>query len=279
MEKSKPMARESTTNLPASHQSIRSQGHLHQGGERDLDGAQETSRLFPHQLASFSCIGIPASTSVDVARMTSGYRPRIANAELRARRALAVDPVLWNQVRRAVDAVNPPGQFLLTCSAVPTDDAERHIGAGRFSFLRLRPMTLRESGVSQGGVSMAALPEGQSHSCADPGLAVADLAELERPLAAASRAAHNDPEQVRQVDVQRVDGRRRDPQRLAAQLRSLGRNVATEVSLATLAADAGGGAGAQSRRSWARWRPLPQACCAFASRSILAALENPPSWR
>ncbi|MCX5952155.1 MAG: DUF4143 domain-containing protein [Cyanobacteria bacterium] len=93
-----------------------------------------------------------------------------------------------------MDAVDAPGQFLLTGSAVPTDDAERHTGAGRFAFLRLRPMSLVESGAGQGGVSLAALLEGQPPSCADPGLGVADLAELvcrggwptqlERPLAA-----------------------------------------------------------------------------------------------
>ena len=30
-----------------------------------------------------------------------------------------VEPALWNQVRRAVDAVDAPGQFLLTDSANP----------------------------------------------------------------------------------------------------------------------------------------------------------------
>jgi predicted AAA+ superfamily ATPase len=138
-----------------------------------------------------------------------------------------------------VDAVEAPGQFLLTGSAVPADDAERHTGAGRFAFLRLRPMSLVESGAGQGGVSLAALLEGQPPSCADPGLGVADLAELvcrggwpaqlERPLAAAARAARDYLEQVRQVDVQRLDGRRRDPQRLGALLRSLGRNVADHL--------------------------------------------------
>ena len=138
-----------------------------------------------------------------------------------------------------MDAVEAPGQFLLTGSAVPADDAERHTGAGRFAFLRLRPMSLVESGAGQGGVSLAALLEGQPPSCADPGLGVADLAELvcrggwpaqlERPLAAAARAARDYLEQVRQVDVQRLDGRRRDPQRLGALLRSLGRNVADHL--------------------------------------------------
>lgn len=90
--------------------------------------------------------------------MGSPYRPRIADAELgalqlvassvlldvevAARQALAVDPALWNQVRRAVDATAEPGQFLLTGSAVPADDTARHTGAGRFAFLRLRPMAL-----------------------------------------------------------------------------------------------------------------------------------------
>jgi len=45
---------------------------------------------------------------------------------------------LWNQVRRAGDAADQPGQFLLTGSAVPADDASRHTGAGRFSFMRFR---------------------------------------------------------------------------------------------------------------------------------------------
>ena len=40
---------------------------------------------------------------------------------------------------------------------MPADGAERHTGAGRFSFLRLRPMSLVESGAGQGGVSLAAL--------------------------------------------------------------------------------------------------------------------------
>ncbi len=153
-------------------------------------------------------------------------------------------------------------------------------GAGRFSFLRLRPMSLVESGAGQGGVSLAALLEGEQPSCADPGLAVTDLAELvcrggwpaqlERPLAAACRAARDYLEQVRQVDVQRLDGRRRDPQRLGALLRSLGRNGATEVKLSTLAADAGGADG-----------PLDPRTVADHLQALerLMVLESQPAWR
>jgi Predicted ATPase (AAA+ superfamily) len=141
-------------------------------------------------------------------------------------------------------------------------------------------MTLGESGAGQGGVSLAALLEGSPPSCADPGLAVADLAELvcrggwpaqvDRPLAAACRAARDYLEQVRQVDVQRVDDRRRDPQRLAALLRSLARNVATEVSVSTLAADAGGADG-----------PLDPRTVADHLQALerLMVLEHQPAWR
>jgi predicted AAA+ superfamily ATPase len=211
--------------------------------------------------------------AVDPALVLAGARPRLLDQ-------WQVEPALWNQVRRAVDVCGEPGQFLLTGSAVPADDAARHTGAGRFSFLRLRPMTLLEIGAGQGGVSLAALLEGEPSSCADPGLAVADLAELVcrggwpaqlgRPLAATSRAARDYLEQVRQVDVQRVDGRRRDPQRLGTLLRSLARNVATEVSLTTLAADAGGADG-----------PLDPRTVADHLQALerLMVLENQPAWR
>jgi len=218
-------------------------------------------------------LGARQALAVDPALVLAGLRPRLLDE-------WQVEPALWNQVRRAVDAVAAPGQFLLTGSAVPADDAERHTGAGRFAFLRLRPMSLVESGAGQGGVSLAALLEGQPPSCADPGLGVADLAELvcrggwpaqlERPLAAASRAARDYLEQVRQVDVQRLDGRRRDPQRLGALLRSLGRNVATEVSLATLAADAGGADGPLDSRTVADY---------LQALERLMVLENQPAWR
>lgn len=184
--------------------------------------------------------------AVDPQLVLRGARPRLLDE-------WQVEPALWNLVRRAVDEAGEPGQFLLTGSAVPADDAARHTGAGRFAFVRLRPMSLVESGVGTGGVSLTSLFAGDPPGCGDPGLGVPELAELvcrggwpaqlERPLSAACRAARDYLEQVRQVDLQRVDGRRRDPQRLAALLRALARHVATEASLATLAADAGGADG------------------------------------
>jgi predicted AAA+ superfamily ATPase len=137
-------------------------------------------------------IGSRQVLAVDPGLVLAGPRPRLLDE-------WQVEPALWNQVRRAVDAVDEPGQFLLTGSAVPADDAERHTGAGRFSFLRLRPMTLLESGAGRGGISLAALLAGEPARGADPGLAVADLvelvcrggwpAQLDRPVATGGRMA------------------------------------------------------------------------------------------
>ena len=184
--------------------------------------------------------------AVEPALVLEGERPRLLDE-------WQVAPELWNQVRRAVDASGQPGQFLLTGSAVPADDANRHTGAGRFGFLRMRPMSLFETGASSGAISLRALFANGAPAVTDPGLSVQDLAALiarggwpaqqGRSLQAASRAARDYLEQVRQVDINRVGDRSRDPGRVGALLRSLGRHCATEVKRSTLAADAGGADG------------------------------------
>jgi uncharacterized protein len=130
-------------------------------------------------------------------------------------------PELWNQVRRAVDGSDQPGQFLLTGSALPPDDANRHTGAGRFGFLRVRPMSLVETGVSGGALSLRHLFAGELQATADSSLTVQDLcaliarggwpAQQGRSLLSATRAARGYREQVRQVDISRVGDRRFDP--------------------------------------------------------------------
>ena len=159
-------------------------------------------------------------------------------------------PELWDLVRREVDARRSPGQFILTGSATPTDDARRHSGAGRFSVMRMRPMCLAESRRSDATVSLTALLDGATQAAKDPGLTVAELAEvmarggwpalLELPLPAVARSLRDYLTQITHVDVLTIAGRRRDPVKIEALVRSLARNTATEVSATTLAADAAG---------------------------------------
>jgi len=71
-----------------------------------------------------------------------------------------------------VDDRRLPGQFVLTGSAVPADDVTRHTGAGRITRVRMRPMTLLESGHSDGLISLASLLGGGPGRANDAGIAV-----------------------------------------------------------------------------------------------------------
>ncbi len=65
-------------------------------------------------------------------------------------------PRLWDKVRNAVDADPTPNRFLLAGSSAPRHRPS-HSGAGRFLFLRMRPMSLTERGVDTPSVSLADL--------------------------------------------------------------------------------------------------------------------------
>lgn len=156
-------------------------------------------------------------------------------------------PEIWNHVRREVDERVDPGQFILAGSAQPTDDETRHTGAGRISRLRMRPMSLKELGTSNGEISLTALLEGQSGEATNPGLELEDLAEA---ISRGGWPAFRDlelPDALRRVrdylseiprDTQRLGPRHR-PERVTRLIQSLARNVATPVAAKTLAADAG----------------------------------------
>lgn len=191
-----------------------------------------------------------------------------------------VEPVIWNHIRRAVDDRGKPGQFILTGSAVPADDVTRHTGAGRLTRLRMRPMTLFETGHSTGAVSVKELLDGMPvPAVSDPGLSVADISrrvaaggwpghlayEVERSL----RAVRDYLEEIRRADISRVDETRRDPERVGRLLRSLARNVSTTVAVTTLAADAGGADGALDDHTVHDY---------LAALERLMIVEDQPAW-
>ena len=159
-------------------------------------------------------------------------------------------PAIWNHVRRAVDDRGRPGQFILTGSAVPRDDVTRHTGAGRFVRVRLRPMSLFESGHATGEVSLEAVLAGEPPRAADPGLDIRHLAERVavggwpglqgQPTPGVLRVLRGYVDEVRRTDVQRVQGVEHDPERIHLLMRSLARHTSTMASLATLARDVGG---------------------------------------
>jgi predicted AAA+ superfamily ATPase len=180
---------------------------------------------------------------LDASVLLEGTRPRLVDE-------WQLVPEIWNQVRRAIDdSGGRPGAFILTGSAVPPEDRARHTGAGRILRLRLRPMTLRESGHSTGDVSLGRLLAGEPARAPDPGLTIRDLARLvsvggwpalqdgstERALALVrgyvSDTAH--------LDLPHLDGIRREPQRVTRVMESLARYTASTASARAIAADVG----------------------------------------
>ena len=184
--------------------------------------------------------------AVDPALVLDGETPRLIDE-------WQLEPEIWNHIRRTVDDRKQPGQFILTGSAAPADDITRHTGAGRITRLRMRPMTLFETDRSNGNISLAQLLAGEPARSADPGLTVADLAEeiaiggwpgfRDLTLDQSLRAVRDYLDEIRRVDVRRVDGTRRDPSKVGQLLRSLARNVATYAAATTLANDTGGADG------------------------------------
>ena len=159
-------------------------------------------------------------------------------------------PVLWNHVRREVDSRGAPGQFILTGSATPVDDHTRHSGAGRFARLQMRPMTLSELGRSSDAVSLSDLFSGAESRSPDTGVALADIID-EIIRGGWPGLRNHSPEQalpltgeylnrIARTDILSVDGVRRNPEQVAAVIQSVARNVATQASLASIAADASG---------------------------------------
>ncbi len=213
-----------------------------------------------------------AAARVDPSLVLDGPIPRLLDE-------WQVEPAIWNHVRRAVDERQAAGQFILTGSSVPPDDVDRHTGAGRFSFLRMRPMSLAESGHTSGQVSFAEMFAGLPVRAADSGMTVPRLAELitiggwpaqqGASVGAAAQAAIDYLHQVCTVDVARVGGARRDPAKIEALVRSLARNVATEVAITTLAADAGGADGELSRVTVSEY---------LTALERLMVIEDQPAW-
>ena len=158
-------------------------------------------------------------------------------------------PVLWDAIRYRVDHTEGRGLYLLTGSAVPSDDSEiKHSGTGRFAWLKMRPMSLFESGESSGEVSLAELFAGN-----DPTGAHAALTELPDVAQAICRggwpvacglsgevaldASFDYLEAVVKRDISRVDGVARDEDRARRIMRSYARLQGTQSTAAVIRED------------------------------------------
>jgi len=196
--------------------------------------------------------GARATAAIDPSLLLDGNQPRLIDE-------WQLEPAIWNHVRRAIDDARGNARFVLTGSAVPGDDDVRHTGAGRFSRLRMRTMSLSEIDASSKEISLSSLLDGDPPRASKANIGIADLIDIactggwpgwfDAKRADAMARAIDYLEQVRRTDIQRVDGVDRDPERVGRMLVALARNVATRAPLRTLARDAGGADGSLDEKT------------------------------
>ena len=156
-------------------------------------------------------------------------------------------PPLWDAVRYTVDQRGQKGQFILTGSATPKRKGVLHSGAGRIGKLRMRPMSLYESGDSSGKVSLQELCEGKLTPAITGEVDLRTLARLtvrggwpgnlDIADADISLLPSEYLDAVIDDDVNRVDETRRDSRKVRLLLRSLARNESTTATNRTLKND------------------------------------------
>lgn len=156
-------------------------------------------------------------------------------------------PPLWDAVRNVVDQRALKGQFILTGSAAPNREGKMHSGAGRIVRLRMRPMSLFESGDSSGKISLFDICCGRF---SNELTGEVDLSELVYLIVRggwpgnigakenqASILAESYIQAVLDDDIERIETANRDRLKMKKLLRSLARNESTVVSVRTLQRD------------------------------------------
>lgn len=170
---------------------------------------------------------------VDPALILDGDRPRLIDE-------YQLVEGIYEAVRGRIDDEGGKGLFILTGSATPSDHIRLHSGARRIAHTSMGPMSLLELGHSTGAVSLARLLDGERPAAASErtnAVAVADWIctggwpdNIGLSVLDAIEANRDYIDVLVNVDVERVEGVRRDPDALRRLLRSYGRNVATDAS-------------------------------------------------
>jgi predicted AAA+ superfamily ATPase len=236
-------------------------------------GKTETARQYAAS-AVFLDIDTTAQeiAKIEPALLLEGPTPRLIDE-------WQIEPRLWNLVRHMADERKLFGQFILTGSSVPAEDITRHTGAGRIERLKMRPMTFYETGHSSGDISLAALFAGQEPKAKDPGNTILQIIDrvciggwptfTSLPPEDAQRAMRAYLGEIARTDIARASGVKRNSQRVTRVLRSVARNVSTQASINTIAADAGGPNGSLDSKTVAG---------DLSALEQLMIIEDQPAW-
>lgn len=183
----------------------------------------------------------------DVRYILAGSTPRLIDEWQLA-------PRIWDAIRFEVDHRREDGQFILTGSAVlPKNvrDSVKHSGTGRVAWLKMRPMSLWESGDSTGQVSLQSLFYFNGEEAVIRGensLKLQDIAFLccrggwpkavDKGFAnSALRMAINYFDGIVKSDISRVDDVERDEERTRRIMRSYARHQGQMISVQAILED------------------------------------------
>ena len=191
-----------------------------------------------------------AQAETNIKDLLKGDQPRLIDE-------WQIAPKFWDAVRFAVDHEAGWGHYILTGSAVPperkksSDGTERnqllHTGTGRIARIRMRPMSLWESGESTGSVSLGDLFSGRFDFGECMSRSLEDIAYLvcrggwpqavgQKGGAALDRAFEY-CDAVMTSDMSRVDGVARDPDRVRRLMRSYARLQGTQSQIPAIRKD------------------------------------------
>ncbi len=155
-------------------------------------------------------------------------------------------PVVWDAIRTDVDHSGLKGEYILTGSAKPSEGETMHTGTGRISRVLMRPMSLFESGESTGEVSFKDILEGKDIKGVSK-LSLEDIADvivrggwpasIEVKSNMKYRFAQEYVKSLIHEEVRQVGGIERNPEKMQNVLRSLARNISTQVSTTTIEDD------------------------------------------
>ena len=150
-----------------------------------------------------------------------------------------VSPI-WDAVRYTVDRRAEKGQFILTGSSTPKRKGVLHSGAGRIGKLRMRTMSLYESGESSGAVSLEDLCNGKLTPALTGEVDLRDLANytvrggwpgnLNVAQEDASLLPQSYLDAILDDDSQRIDDKKYDVAKMRLLLHSLARNESTTAT-------------------------------------------------
>lgn len=177
----------------------------------------------------------------DIEVLLDGNTPRLIDEWQKA-------PQFWDACRYLVDRRGDEGQFILTGSAEPVDQSKMsHTGTGRVGWVKMRPMSLYESGESNGNVSLGELFEGRFKPAEGNELNLKELCYLicrggwpkaiGKSERAALKQAYNYIDAVAKREIIEVDKVHRSESNTRRLLRSYARHQASQATNGTISAD------------------------------------------